>query len=291
MNRRRMLKASGSAIAGSKLNQEGKTMINIIKSLNYSARRDTVNWITILSMLGLPAFIMYISEMISGESLDKVTPSAFFASQQMASIFLFLTFGTMILACKAVAGDAGDKTINYEFMAGHSRSRIFVGRMITGYLWGVIITFVTLVLPLGYLYLFYGWGPETVMKEVLIRSALVIFPIIRMCTLYMMLATILRSAGKGIAISYAIFMAEVLITSILSEVLEIDIIYPTGLTNAEYLLISKNARYVVIDGKTVSVWDTVVTSEMIWKTIVYSIVFSVVYLTIAYLNFKKKDRD
>ena len=47
----------------------------------------------------------------------------------------------------------------------------------------------------------------------------------------------------------------------------------------------------VINGKTVSVYDTAVTSDMVWKTICYSVVFTAVYLTIAYVNFKKKDRD
>ena len=47
----------------------------------------------------------------------------------------------------------------------------------------------------------------------------------------------------------------------------------------------------VINGKTVSVYDTAVSSEMIWKTIVVSLIFTAIYMTITYINFKKKDRD
>lgn len=254
-------------------------------------RRDTVNWITVISMLGLPAFVMYLSGILSGDTLTKMTPSAYFASQQMAGMFIFLCVGIMILACKAVAGDASDKTINYEMMAGHGRRRIFAGRMISGYIWGAVLTFIFLILPLGYLNILYGWGPETDMKNVLIRSALCIFPIIRICSLDMMLASVSRSAGKGIALSYAALMLVGIVTSIFQDVLEIEVIYPTGLTNAGFLLVSENAKYEVINGKTVSVYDTAVTSDMVWNTICYSVVFTAVYLTIAYVNFKKKDRD
>ena len=266
-------------------------MFNIIKSLNYSARRDTVNWVTIISMLVLPGFVMVLNGMLGGESYGGVSSSVFFASQQMATYYIFLMFGIMILACKVVAGDAGDKTINYEFMAGHSRGRVFAGRMISGFLWGGILNFIFLVLPLGYLYFIYGWGLETDMKNVLIRSALCFFPIIRICALNMMLASVVRSAGKGIALSYAVLMVVAMITSILSDALGVDIVYPTAMTNGTNLLVSENAKYEVINGKTVSVYDTAVSSEMIWKTIVVSLIFTAIYMTITYINFKKKDRD
>ena len=250
-----------------------------------------MNWITIISMLGLPAFVMYLSGILGEDTMKKVTPSIYFASQQMAIMFVCLCIGIMIFACKAVAGDASDKTINYEMMAGHGRGRIFAGRMISGYIWGAVLVFIFLMLPLGYLNILYGWGPETDMKNVLIRSALCIFPIIRICSLDMMLASVSRSAGKGIALSYAALMIVAMVTSVFQDVLGIEVIYPTGFTNAAFLLVSENAKYEVINGKTVSVYDTAVTSDMVWKTIGYSLVFTAIYLTIAYVNFKKKDRD
>ena len=250
-----------------------------------------MNWITIISMLGLPAFVMYLSGILGEDTMKKVTPSIYFTSQQMAIMFVCLCIGIMIFACKAVAGDASDKTINYEMMAGHGRGRIFAGRMISGYIWGAVLVFIFLMLPLGYLNILYGWGPETDMKNVLIRSALCIFPIIRICSLDMMLASVSRSAGKGIALSYAALMIVAMVTSVFQDVLGIEVIYPTGFTNAAFLLVSENAKYEVINGKTVSVYDTAVTSDMVWKTIGYSLVFTAIYLTIAYVNFKKKDRD
>ncbi|MBR6403736.1 MAG: ABC transporter permease subunit [Eubacterium sp.] len=223
--------------------------------------------------------------------MNKLTPSVYFASQNMASVFLFMSIGIMIFASKLMAGDAADKTINYEFMAGHSRNEIFVGRIIAGFLWGALLVFILMLLPIGLSDVIYGWGLETNKSEVLIRCALCIFPIIRLCAYNMMLASLTRSAGKGIALGYATLMIVAIATSSLEEFFNIVIKYSTGFTNVSYLLISENSKYEVINGETISVFDTSVTGEMIWKTIAMSAIFTVIYLTVTYINFKKTDRD
>ena len=266
-------------------------MFNIIKSLNYSNRRDTVNWITIITLLVLPPFICYLVGMLNTDSTSVITPSVYFVSTEMGTVFVFMCFGIMILASKVMSGDASDKTINYELMAGHSRDKVFAGRVIASLLWGGVLVFIIMLLPLGYFTLFNGWGMETNMKEVLIRSMLTLFPIIRFTALTIMLASISRGAGKGIALSYAVFMVTVMIASVLQDIFEIDLVYPFSTTNAATLLSTTNSRYEVINGKTVCIFDTSVPGDLIWKTIVVSIVFAAIYLTIAYINFKKTDRD
>ena len=151
--------------------------------------------------------------------------------------------------------------------------------------------FILMMIPVGIFYLIYGWGPETDRNEVLLRCILVLFPIFRMCAFNMMLASVTRSAGKGIAIGYAIFMVEVMAQSILEELFQITLVYSMGFANAASLLISENSWNMVIDGRAVTVFDTAVTGDMIWKTIVVSVIFTVVYLILAYINFKQTDRD
>ena len=166
-----------------------------------------------------------------------------------------------------------------------------MARMFAGLLWGAGIIYIATLLPLGYLNALYGWGKETNRTEVLIRCLLLIFPIIRSTALYMMIASLVRSAGKGIALGYAAYMLIFIITSVFQEVFETDITYPTSMTNAAYLLVPQNARNVVLNGKTVTIYDTAVTGDMVWKTIVVSLVFTAIYMTVAYINFKKTDRD
>ena len=154
-------------------------MINIIKSLIYTARRDTVNWIAIITLFAMPLFVLYLSGMLNPDSLQKMTPSAYFASQEMGTAFIFMIIGIIIFSSKLMAGDASDETINYEILAGHSRNRLFAGRTIAGFLWGTVLIWILMMIPLGYLNIIYGWGPETKCSEVLLRCCLVIFPIIR----------------------------------------------------------------------------------------------------------------
>lgn len=266
-------------------------MYNIIKSLNYSARHDTTNIITIISMLGVPAFVAYLTGLINGDSMQKMTPSVYFGGQTMGTVFVFMCFGIMILSCRLVAGDASDKTINYEFLAGHDRGSIFAGRMTAGFLWGAVLNFILMMVPVFAFECLYGWGLETNKTEVLIRCGLVFFAIVRFAAYSMMLATITRSAGKGIALGYATLMVIAMVQSVFEEMLNISVIYPTALTNACNLLVSENSKNVVIDGKTVTVFDTSVTTDMAVKTIVVSVIFTVIYMLITYVNFKKKDRD
>jgi ABC-type transport system involved in multi-copper enzyme maturation permease subunit len=239
----------------------------------------------------MPLFICYLVGMLNPDSTSIMTPSAYFASTEMGTVYVFMCFGIMILASKVMSGDASDKTINYELMAGHSRDKVFAGRVIASILWGGVLVFVFMLLPLGYLTLFNGWGVETNSIEVLLRSILTLFPIIRFAALTIMVASISRSAGKGIALSYAIFMVTATISSVLQDIFEIDLNYSFSMTNAATLLSTQNSWYEVIDGKSVCIFDTSVSGDMIWKTIVVSLIAAAIYLTIAYINFKKTDRD
>ena len=266
-------------------------MINILKSLNYGARREKVIWITLGSMLVLPFFAMYLMGMMGGDSLQKMTTSFYFASQLMGVIFIITFFGIIVLAGYLVAGDGGDKVINYEILAGHSRTKIFIARMLAGFLWGGVLTFLLMLLPLGYLTFLYGWGLETDPKNVILRCLLTFFPILRFCVFNMMLACIMRSAGKGIALGYVTFMITALVNSILEDMFQLNLIYHTSMTNAAFLLTSQNARNVVMNGKTVALYETAVTPDMVYRTIGVSLAFTAAYLSIAYIHFKKKDKD
>lgn len=266
-------------------------MYNIIRSLNYSARRDKTIIITIISMLGLPAFVAYLEGMFGGDSMQKMTPSIYFGGQMMGTVFVFTCFGIMILACRLVAGDASDKNINYEFLAGHSRGSIFAGRMIAGFMWGAVLNFIILMVPVAVFEILYGWGSETNKTEVLMRCGLVFFAIIRFAAYNMMVATITKSAGVGIALGYATMLVIVFVQAILEDMFDITVTYQTAFTNACCLLVSQNSRNVVIDGKTVTVFDTSISPDGALKTIAVSFVFTAVYLLISYINFKKTDRD
>ena len=265
-------------------------MINIIKSVNYSTKRDIAVLLTIISAVVIPVLVI-ADNIRSGGMLHDITPSFLYGNEYFAEMFSVYSIAVIILTCKAVGGDAGDKTINYEIMSGHGRGRSFAARTITGFMWGTIITFVTFILPMLYMGLINGWGLETDKNNVILRSVLAVFPVIRMTAFFIMITSVMRSAGKGIAIGYAITMGCVFLWMILKDA-EMKIAdYICGLANGAMLFMPDNYREKIIDGMKVKIIDTAVSGDMAVKTILTSLIMTAVYLTAAYMNYKKSDRD
>ena len=222
---------------------------------------------------------------------EGLTVSAFFATEAMSMYFVILYICSLIFSCKAVASDAGDKTINYEFLAGHDRDRIFGGRLLTAFLWGVVILWLFSLFPVLIYDLIYGWGRETDRWELLIRLTMTLFPMIRICAFNVLLASLLRSAGKGIAISYAMLMVILIVMSVLQEFKQKAFILEFGFTNMLWLITPGNHRNVVIDGKSITLFDTALSTDMTVKTIIVSLIFACVYILLACAEFKRRDRD
>ena len=266
-------------------------MMGIIRSINYSLRRDVLVWITVFSMIALPFLLIMIVCNVAGIEFSMFTPSFYFAYQYMAIVSVMFLMAIIILSCKVMGSDAADKTINYELLYGHKRDKVFAARVITGYMWGALLILLCVLLPLGYLTLFNGWGLQTNAKDVLIRTLLSTFPIIRICSLNMMYACLTKSTGKGIALGYATDVVVTIISTVLEELTEIKIRYGFGVMNLASILVSENSREFVIGGKPVMVYETAVTTQMAVKTICFSLIFSVIYISIAYMAFKKGDRD
>ena len=265
-------------------------MINIIKSVNYSTKRDTVAILTILTIITIPV-IFVISLVNNGTKFSDITPSVYYGNQTFAELHILYVIATLILTCKAVGGDASDKTINYELLSGHGRTRSFIARLITGFLWGTVIVMICEFLPLIYLGLINGWGLETDMKNVIIRCFILIFPYIRTTAFFMMVACVLRGSGKGIAVGYISVMIDLIVWGILNGMEVKWSRYIGGMVDGQMLLTPENYRDRIIDGVRVKVLDTAVEGKTAAVTIIISLVLAVIYITIAYQNYKKSDRD
>ena len=265
-------------------------MINIIRSVNYGLRKDTGVAISIVVMLGLPYAIVMMIAAASGAGLKEVTPSFIVGSELLGFIFAFSYVGITIISCKAMGMDGGDKTINYEIMSGHKRFKVFAGRVVSGILWGTLLILLLNSLPILVLAVFNGWGKETEPIEVIIRMLLCFFPILRICALSMMLASITGSAGKGIAAGLGVFVVFDIAESILDETCNFPTDYFFGFINILSLLIPQNSRELIIDGKPVTVFDTALNAPLVIFTIGSSLFATALYLTVSYIIFKKKDR-
>ena len=123
------------------------------------------------------------------------------------------------------------------------------------------------------------------------RLVLLVFPLIRLCTLFMMITSVSGSAGKGAALSYLAIMLTIMVGNILDEGFRIDVTNIFAAADISWIMASENSRNVVIDGHKVVKIDYALSSGKMIQTIIVSLIVSAVYLAIAYIVFKKKDRD
>ena len=265
-------------------------MLNIIRSVNYGLRRDAGVIISVIAMIILPFFILTAVSIASGTASKDLTPSFMVGTQLLGMIFAFSFVGITIISCKAMGMDGSDKTINYEIMSGHRRFKIFAGRTIAGIMWGTVLILIIDSIPVLVFYLANGWGKETDPLDIIFRMLLLFFPILRLSAFGMMLASVFSSAGKGIAAGFGAFMITDIIESVLAEGLDFKTDYVFGFINILSLLIPQNSREFIIDGKPVTVFETAVTGKMIYMTVLASLFFTVLYLTVSYILFRKKDR-
>lgn len=268
----------------------GKTMYNIIKSLNYNARRDTVIIIALISILAFPFFALFLVGQIDGGGLDEMTGAVYFIGQ-LGENFIVAMFVILVVACRICGSDAADKTINYEFLSGHNRASIYWARIAAGILWSVLITMLLFYLPLVVFSAVNGWGQEVDVRDAVIRLCLALLPAMRLSAFLMMLTMILRSAGRGIAMGYGAIMVMVIVTSILGDVMNLDLTWQFAFTNVMSLLTLSNSRNIVVDGETVVRYESSLSTGMVAGTIIASVVVSLIYTYFAYVLFKKKDRD
>ena len=147
-------------------------MYNIIRSVNFSTRRSMVVVLTVFSMITAPVLL----PLLLGAPLKEITADLYF-TQLMEYLCVLWVFGIMILSACVSSGDAGDRTVNYEIMAGRGRGRIFAARTLNGILWGALLAAFLLFLPMLYYGLLNGW-PLAGLKpsDILLRILLSLLP-------------------------------------------------------------------------------------------------------------------
>ena len=264
-------------------------MFELTKSVNYTLRRDRLVRITFLTLLVLPFLAMYISGMFEGVSFEELTASAYLINIGSAILEFFL-FATMILSAKAVGGDSGDKTMNYELSSGHSRASVYWTRILNGVVWSVILVVAMSWIPYGVLTIVNGWGVETAPREVMLRLFLSVFPLLRFAGGFMLVTSLVDSAEAGIAVGYAIVLVETILDGVLETVDTIDRTYLFGISNLGKVLDYKNSWEYVENKKAITWYDFSSPIDLIIGTIAVSAVLAAIYVTLGYVVFKKRDR-
>ena len=265
-------------------------MINMIRSINYSTRKNLVVVLTVISMICLPVFMVTV---VMGASITEIDGAEYYC-KMLGESFYVVIFASLILSCIPSSADAGDKTLNYELMAGHSRSRVFLARTAVGLFWGVIILAILYYYPLILFGCLGGWYKGVSIKDVLMHCLLSLLPLFRMSAFCIMLSSILRSAGKGIGFTYMAFEVGTIIWEVVSELFKIKehtMPWIMGMLNLVELHTITNSRDYVIEGEKVTVYETALPQQLVISTVIVSLLMGGIYLIVAYTDFKRRDRD
>ncbi|MCR4648283.1 MAG: ABC transporter permease [Lachnospiraceae bacterium] len=266
-------------------------MFNLIKSVNYVLKRDKGVLLSYLFIFIIPILLLLMFGLFQLPSLKDLTPGFYYGMDMLSGFAAFSFIGIVIISSKAIAGDESDKTINYDILSGHRRIAVFSSRVLAGLVWGAFFVLVIQMIPVFGMALINGWGAQVNAKDLIIRICLTIFPFIRLSAMTMMLASLTKKAGLGIVLGLSTDILTSIIQALAEEIFHYEIRYEVAFMNMVALLTPENSREYIIDGKPVQVFDTAVSPEMVIKTIGFSLGFTVLYLLIAYIVFKKRDRS
>ncbi len=264
-------------------------MFNLIKAQKYQL---THNAIVLLVSVVLIALTLSNLTYLSPQSIRGTEPNGgiFAAISAENYIFIFLLL-SCFFACYICGLDFNDKTINYELMAGHSRKSVFWSRVIVSLIVVLVGGLLLIVVPVGGVTLFLGWGKNITFSAVVLRFGLSLLALMRMSCFLIFLTFLIRNAYFAMVAGYMLNIFCLMGSLILSEIrsLDFELTYHLSLTNLMELLTFDNYKMGFIDGKDAMVFIADTEPSLIIGTVASSLIMSAVWLTLGYLVFRKRD--
>ncbi|MCR4584084.1 MAG: hypothetical protein K5686_00025 [Lachnospiraceae bacterium] len=201
------------------------------------------------------------------------------------------TFALMIM-CVFVAylcaGDMKEKVINYEVLSGHSRAGIYFSRTILTVIFTTLFSMILSLIPVIVSGVIYGWGNTMEFKYAILRLLCCAFPYMRLAAFMCFLAFWAKKATGVMVWGYIAYMFGTLFAS-------------RG-EGSPYLLTFKNVMalmsfnvrsvYNISMEKGIIYYSKYLSEPepgLIGKTILASLVITVIYLLMGYGLFRRED--
>lgn len=256
-------------------------MQNLIKALNYQTRRD--NFTIYAVIIGL-----LMSAMIVIDHNVSTLTGAQLAVSSYNLLPMALSYMLVILVTRICGWDMTDKTINYEVLSGHHRMQVYFARVIVSLIWAMAAAVVVTALPVIIFSAINGWGPETDMKLMLIRYAMLVLPLFRLiCGFIVISFAVGNFVGSAVA-CFLLVQGELMIYMMLDELADIQLDVQLALSNMVRLL-ELNGRMGFVDGKDIYVYDAALSPELAVNTVIFSPAAGIIYLILGYALFSKRD--
>ena len=250
-------------------------MSGLAKSVLYQLKREKLIYGVFLIAVIIGILQALIGEGMEAESLSEFVPVI--GSSLYGFVYMFMG----VTVAKICGSDFGDKTFNYEIMAGHTRRNIYIVRAAVSIAVVCVASMLAANLPVFTVLLIKGFGTKLSLGSVILRQLLCFFPILRLTCFYIFLIFIVRNQYIVMGVSYFIFMLSMILESLPSHVLAI--------TNISMLCTYQSYSTFSFSGDEYYIYDGSLSINTILLTIIISLALSVFWLISGYVFYKKDD--
>ena len=189
-------------------------MTNIVKSIIYEVIRSRLLIFLFLIMAGVNVLVTVLN--IAENTFKEATTSAML-SEAHNTVFMFAEFFVVAAVGIICGSDFKDKVANYEILNGHSRIKIYLARSISAVFIASILGAAISFVPLVSGNIFFDFGSRLELGDVIIRTALLFFPYLRLAAFAVILTFVIKNQYAVMGISYGIIMFNTLMSGIVTN--------------------------------------------------------------------------
>lgn len=256
-----------------------------MKAQNYQTKGDNLVILVLLAGLLLPT-----GAILMDFDISELSGSLFMA--QLGSVLpICLGMVLVILVSRICGWDAGDKTMNYEILAGHSRAEVYFGRVIMSVIWGLGSGIAMLVLPVLGITLINGWGDSMNLGEAAICCVLFLFPMFRLICEFAMLTFLLRDCYKAMLAGWVFFAVSMIGIMVYEGLTDRVLTVQLVITNMREVIGFDNFKLEYIGGEDIPVYMTGMDASLVMGTILVSLLAGGACLAVGYVMFKNQDMN
>ena len=257
-------------------------MNNIMKALNYQARRDNFTIYVILACVVVIGIFFFTSDI---GKLNGSTATVNYG-EYVSLVLMIVPLGITTRIC---GWDYADKTMNYEILSGHKRKDIYWSRFFVSMGWVTVIAYIAMVIPPVVFTVINGWGDNADLRNIIIRYVLVIFPLFRMVCELTLFTFILKNGYFSLLIGFILMEVISCISMFLDELEGIKTSFWITFSNLSGLVTFSNYSLGYVNGEDIYVYESVLEPSFIVGTIVVSLLVGIACLFGGYFYFKKCD--
>ena len=263
-------------------------MKNIIKAQIYQVRHDSIVILFLFSGLVLMAACMLMNGLEN--RMGELSAGLLFATAGGSYTFI-AAVGFVVLVPRISGWDLGDKTINYEIMAGHARKEVYFGRVMVSLGWSIAGGMTILLLPLLAAEILFGWGNNMNPGDAIIRCILALFPLFRIACGFILLTFLLKNCYMAMMIGWVLFAVTMIVNMCYQEFTGRILTFHSGFTNLTYIFDFSSFKFMFIGGEDIPVYAATVSPSMTAGTAAVSLLMGIVYIAAGYVFFCRQDMD